>query len=62
MYLLIIFLPLLNFLTLINTSFFFKKEALIKFALTNMVIAFFLSCCAFYEIVTYQNPAFITLD
>lgn len=62
MYLLIIFLPLLNFITLINFSFFFNKNLLKNFALTNMLVSFFISCIVFYEIVLYQDPAIISLD
>jgi proton-translocating NADH-quinone oxidoreductase chain L len=55
MYLLILFLPLLNFISLIFTSFFFKKNDLLKLTIFNMILLTLISLEILNEIITSQN-------
>ena len=56
MYLLILALPLFNFLWLILTGFFFNKKQLLKLVIINMITLMILSSFILKEIIIYQNP------
>ncbi len=55
MYLLILFLPLLNFLSLIFFSFFFNKKDLLTLSIINMLITTCIALNILSEIIVSQN-------
>jgi len=60
MYLLVLFLPLLNFLTLIFTSFYFKKNDLLKLVIFNMILLTLISLEILNEIISSQNTVSVS--